>query len=244
MFKFLRKIRHRLVVENRISKYMAYALGEIVLVVIGILIALQINDWNQRRIDRNTERAYLMNIINEIESNKALNKRLVIDRLSRKMEGLHLAKKYCENELVVNDTLSFLAKVAYGGVFSGGHTFGDRNAYDELINTGNLQIIEKDTIKQSIASYYGNMDAYNKRSKVHASRYSSFTSELRPFDSRDPESISKYDQIEMMLVFKTIEFRKIVDLELSYAFKIRDYIENIDAMGDETIDLIKSELKR
>ena len=46
MIKFFRKIRQQLLAENRLGKYLIYALGEIVLVVIGILIALQINNWN------------------------------------------------------------------------------------------------------------------------------------------------------------------------------------------------------
>jgi hypothetical protein len=47
MVKFFRKIRQKLLSENKFSKYFIYAIGEIVLVVIGILIALQINNWNE-----------------------------------------------------------------------------------------------------------------------------------------------------------------------------------------------------
>ena len=47
MFQFFRRIRQRLLSENKFSKYLIYAIGEILLVVIGILIALQINNWNQ-----------------------------------------------------------------------------------------------------------------------------------------------------------------------------------------------------
>ncbi|WP_051957594.1 DUF6090 family protein [Altibacter lentus] len=50
MIKFFRKIRHRFLSENKFSKYLLYAIGEIILVVIGILIALQINNWNQDRL--------------------------------------------------------------------------------------------------------------------------------------------------------------------------------------------------
>ena len=49
MIKFFRHIRQRMIKENRVSKYLLYAIGEIVLVVIGILIALQINNWNEER---------------------------------------------------------------------------------------------------------------------------------------------------------------------------------------------------
>ena len=52
MIKFFRKIRQKLLAENKISKYLIYAFGEIILVVIGILIALQINNWNEGRKDQ------------------------------------------------------------------------------------------------------------------------------------------------------------------------------------------------
>ncbi len=51
MIKFFRHIRKRLLTENKLSKYLLYAIGEIVLVVIGILIALQINNWNTSKIE-------------------------------------------------------------------------------------------------------------------------------------------------------------------------------------------------
>lgn len=49
MLKFFRKIRQQLITENRVSKYLLYAIGEIALVVIGILIALSVNNWNEER---------------------------------------------------------------------------------------------------------------------------------------------------------------------------------------------------
>ena len=49
MIKFFRHIRQNLIMENKTSKYLKYAIGEIILVVIGILIALQVNNWNENR---------------------------------------------------------------------------------------------------------------------------------------------------------------------------------------------------
>jgi len=59
MIKFFRKIRQNLVMENKTGKYFKYAIGEIILVVIGILIALQINNWNERRKERAQEQALI-----------------------------------------------------------------------------------------------------------------------------------------------------------------------------------------
>ena len=56
MIGFFRKIRKQLADDNKPLKYMRYAIGEIVLVVIGILIALSINNWNEQRITKEKER--------------------------------------------------------------------------------------------------------------------------------------------------------------------------------------------
>ena len=52
MLRFFRQIRQRLLTENKFSKYLLYAIGEILLVVIGILIALQVDSWNEERIQK------------------------------------------------------------------------------------------------------------------------------------------------------------------------------------------------
>jgi len=62
MIKFFRKIRQRLLTENKFSKYLIYAIGEIVLVVIGILIALQINNWNELRKTHIQDMEFLNNL--------------------------------------------------------------------------------------------------------------------------------------------------------------------------------------
>ena len=71
MIKFFRKIRQQMLSENKFSKYFLYAIGEIILVVIGILIALQINNWNEDRKDILKERKMLQDIRNDISKNIA-----------------------------------------------------------------------------------------------------------------------------------------------------------------------------
>lgn len=68
MIKFFRKIRRQLLTENKFSKYLTYAVGEIVLVVIGILIALQINNWNEGRKNNEKETILIKNIVDDLSS--------------------------------------------------------------------------------------------------------------------------------------------------------------------------------
>lgn len=69
MIKFFRKIRQGLLSENKFNRYILYAIGEIVLVVIGILIALQINNWNEKRQRKAYEIATLQDIKSDIDAN-------------------------------------------------------------------------------------------------------------------------------------------------------------------------------
>ena len=81
MIKFFRRIRQQLLTENKFSKYLLYAIGEIVLVVIGILIALQINNWNQYQKQLKTEKEILKELKIGLESDYANITKSIDDHL-------------------------------------------------------------------------------------------------------------------------------------------------------------------
>ncbi|WP_449288538.1 DUF6090 family protein [Meishania litoralis] len=68
MIKFFRKIRQKMLTENKFSKYLIYAIGEIILVVIGILIALQINNWNEERKENAIIETYLKSMLVDLKN--------------------------------------------------------------------------------------------------------------------------------------------------------------------------------
>jgi hypothetical protein len=68
MIKFFRKIRQKMLTENKLSKYLLYAIGEITLVVIGILIALSVNNWNQKKTERKVEQNYISSLIEDAKT--------------------------------------------------------------------------------------------------------------------------------------------------------------------------------
>ncbi len=76
MIKFFRRIRQKLVTENKFSKYLIYAVGEIILVVIGILIALQINNWNSNRLEKESDSQLIGALITDL---KLKNEELISD---------------------------------------------------------------------------------------------------------------------------------------------------------------------
>ena len=69
MLRFFRRIRQKLIDSGSVTKYLLYAIGEILLVVIGILIALQVNNWNEERIERNQEEKIISRLNSEFINN-------------------------------------------------------------------------------------------------------------------------------------------------------------------------------
>jgi len=69
MIKFFRKIRQKMLPENKFSKYLIYAIGEIILVVIGILIAIQLNEWRNDKANANQKQNVLLALKSEFETN-------------------------------------------------------------------------------------------------------------------------------------------------------------------------------
>jgi hypothetical protein len=67
MFRIFRKIRSEILADTRKNRYLLYSAGELALVVVGILIALQINNWNEQRIEQKEIREYALNLSAAIE---------------------------------------------------------------------------------------------------------------------------------------------------------------------------------
>lgn len=74
MITFFRRIRQSLIGEGNFPKYLLYAIGEILLVVVGILIALQVNNWNESKAQKSQEAVYLQFILDDLVLQKDQNR--------------------------------------------------------------------------------------------------------------------------------------------------------------------------
>ena len=109
MIKFFRKIRYNLMEQNKTGKYLKYAIGEIALVVIGILIALQINNWNEGRKATNKLHTYTQKLINDIVSD-TINLNTLIDEGKKMQNTIEVYFEYFDSG---NKTLDELLDSAY-----------------------------------------------------------------------------------------------------------------------------------
>ena len=144
--KLFRNARRRLAEDQRVLAYLRYAVGEIVLVVVGILIALQVNNWNEGRRQRARELHYLANIRNDLTLNIAEIDRYIETRNSRTASA-EAVLEYFEGK-PLDDLDAFNRETI--DVYTWQKFFQIDNTFQELTNSGNLAIISNDAVKNGL----------------------------------------------------------------------------------------------
>lgn len=162
MIKFFRKIRQKLIQENKMGKYFKYAFGEIILVVIGILIALQVNNWNEQRMAKNQARTYLKNLDAEINQNI-----LVFESTGKNIMRLadiahHYHTKLFDPSIKVHDSVitNFIIKINSILTFNPSQT-----VLKDFLASGYLKDIKNDKLKNSILFLESRYASYDNRIK-------------------------------------------------------------------------------
>jgi uncharacterized membrane protein YiaA len=150
MINFFRKIRKKLADDNKPLQYARYAVGEIVLVVIGILIALSINNWNQIKSNQKIVDDYLDKISVNINSDLKKLETLI----NQRTEALTLCDtivKYYEAKIISNPKLF---EKGFFSVFIETRFRPNTNAYESLKSSGFMKNLKNSTIEEKLSSYY------------------------------------------------------------------------------------------
>ena len=168
MIKFFRHIRQSLLNQGKTTKYFKYAIGEILLVVIGILIAVKINTWNQNNINDTKEQVYLASLesdlktqITSMESVKKFYDSLIINAGEILVDFQKL--KSVEKIPNLNSRISALMWDTSFTEF--------KTSFTELISTGNISLIKNENLRTHIIKFYqfsesSNNSAANNIEKV------------------------------------------------------------------------------
>ena len=154
MIKFFRKIRQSLLSEGKTGRYFKYAIGEIILVVIGILIALQINNWNESNNQSKKELALLVSLKNDINADVLYLTRQdsLYSKIGDEAEmGLKLF--YQANNIKDLDSVGKLTTQLWNDLSI------NQNTYNEMISSGSMYRIKNKNLQEIIIKYYLNADA-------------------------------------------------------------------------------------
>ncbi len=148
MIKFFRNIRQSLIMENKTSRYLKYAIGEIVLVVIGILLALQINIWNQERKRKQLEHVLLEQLKSEVLTVYG-DMYTDYNVLSQGRNSHFNIMDYLDGKIDYNDSLAF----DFHFITQDEYIYPKEAVYSRIKEEG-LDIIENDTIRNLVQSLF------------------------------------------------------------------------------------------
>ena len=174
MIKFFRKIRYKLMSENKTSRYFKYAIGEIVLVVIGILIALQINNWNEGRKEKAEEKKLIKQLLEDTKNDSIFyNSRLLL--FKNQVTSFQSLIDLCKQNIADVNSVSF-----------SNETVPFTQAADQSIvslNNFDYNKIESEGIKKALTAYLLSYTYTKKAITIHANEVSSeFSNFVKTYD--------------------------------------------------------------
>lgn len=252
--------------ENKRSKYFKYAVGEILLVVLGILIALQINNWNQNRQNRAQEQQILVQLLNEYENNLIqLNQKILIRNETITSSIKLLNYKNVEAKNVVADSFNLhLSRLFWRPTFD-----PELGVTTELTSSGKLYLLTNGSLRNNIASFPSFLGELGEEEKVTFNlveeRLTPFVMEHYQFGKIIGEQFNdKY--IKELVTFVMAEgYNSIIDVFTQVDFKplllhseFEDYLalmisntvytneqsEGVKKKIEKIISLIKGELRK
>jgi len=238
MIGFFRKIRKKLADDNKPLKYMRYAIGEILLVVVGILIALQINNWNEEQKERVKEREVLEDIMNNLNRNNELirNSLVQINNIDKSSD---IVISVIRSKKPYSDTLD---SHFFNSTKSGGLLFPlSSEGYESLKNVG-FDIIRSDSMKDKILELF-EISYKRIKEKTQWSNERSRESDnylLTIFKVELPSRFTPLNYNQILNDTRYLSF--VVDLKSQRSWYTEDILDCL-SQSEELIQIIMAELK-
>ena len=241
MIKFFSKIRYDLMEKNKTGRYFKYAIGEIVLVVIGILIALQINNWNEDRKSANLEEAILIDLKQDlIVTEKLMENNLNQNKLN--LNNLESIIYNIDNEISYSKQMDTL----FSSLNSWSSPYPIMTAYEIFKNTGVETITDKLIKEKTITLYESTFTFLND--DYDRAEWAFFETVTNPFISknfaydilyeREVLTPNRYEEL-----VKNPEFKNIITFVQNLRKSgLKVYSNAIDEI-QELIELIDKELE-
>lgn len=249
MIQLFKKARLKLLNNNRLQSYFFYAIGEILLVMIGIVLAIQFSNWNEKRNEIKKEIWYLDNIANDMFFQKSgltelkTNFEETLDEAKSLLTDYKAAMSYSKIDSLSQRLNKLMITYSYPNI---------DNTYRELLSSGQVQLIENEDLLSDIIDFYLNTEELETLFK---------TNEQQVFYGEVYHVLNKYAEIDLWdydpkkeLLFEDTAVRNYikselnkppVKLELTNAIKnkiiiLSDYLATVDQSISDVDSMIKA----
>ncbi|MCA6075053.1 DUF6090 family protein [Fulvivirga sedimenti] len=267
MIKFFKKIRLRLLspgpggspnTSSRITKYLLYAIGEIILVVIGILIAIQINGWKIASDNKKLEKATLINLRRDLNDDIRELQRVSSFKTTQKETCDRLLAYIINPEIPVTDASQFdndVTRLVYFILPSLNST-----AFETAKNNGHINFIRNDSLVDLISKYYSDitLDQHVTETKrftnsfsesVLMKRYRIFNKNTYALDGLDGSYLLPGYENDNRFQFSAEAFRRDMEVENyinSFSIRLKigiNFLDNKRLWAEQLIEIINMEIE-
>ena len=243
MIKFFRNIRQNSIMENKTSKYFKYAIGEIILVVIGILIALQVNNWNEERKDLKEAELIKQNIHDEFIKNGELLKA----SLKSNKEALSASKLL---KSLVGADKSELIKYNLDSLFNASMMadtyLPTSNSLEDIMQSGRMNLLHDKDLKNTILSWKAAFDLFREYYHIQNNWYNNQyfhyilpTISFSQMDMYNGKSWAKKTKLktDYFPVFQDLKFENILENNLFLVDYMLNKLDDIEMYQEKIIEL-------
>lgn len=238
MIKFFRKIRRKLLDQGDLKRYLIYAIGEIFLVMIGILLAIQVSNWNNIEIDNTAGEKFYQNFKRQIsEDLQTINGTIAYNNNYRN-QYQYAIQIIEENDRSKIDTLGYIALnlTKYSDF--------DRpsNIYESIVNNGEIKLLKNDRIIERIQALEETYIYFNRMEKIHYDLVLGIFPELITtikYSNRSVEQPHKIFDYKFQNIF--IASVEVMNEKEDVYIRAKDQIIELTALIDEELDSKKRE---
>lgn len=247
MIRFFRNIRQKLAAENKVAKYLRYAIGEIFLVVIGILIALQINNWNEGRKNAAIEEEIISNLYKEFIHNKLVLKE-VREVLNKSEQNCYLLMNLMNKDRDFLSGYNIDSLLYYSLEFNSFNP--SNNVFTEVLQSGRLGLIKNKDLINNLFDWQRMLGNNKYTYRI----YQTFIEEqIMPYlnDNISFKNLDKYSPMQWKsptgfktdygVIFSDRKFENLMDNNLYHLTLIKNEHNQIEEIIDKIIEETKQQ---
>jgi len=250
MIKFFRNIRQKLLSEHKAGKYLAYAFGEIVLVVIGIFIAIQLNDWNEQRMEQKALNVTLQNLQDEFGRTRGLLHTISSNYQTSMDANLELLQLFYQNpdEIRASRVDSLLGQGSNQAPF-----YPPQPVLDELLASGKIKSLSNETLKVYLLEWKATMQwfhfDYDLMIGFNSNEFNPYINKNWPWKNIDLAYTEEYARKKSAftprpeVLFRDLEFENLIENSKFHTNRLYSRLKSMDMLISNIILEINGDLQ-
>jgi hypothetical protein len=227
---------------------MGRAAAELIIIILGVLIALAVDNWNSDRAERTLEKSYLTALGNDLRADSTFLAGIELPALAQKDSALAVVAPIARGlSPIPVDTVGFLRVVSLAGRLGAGAFSTKQPTYDELLSTGRLRLIQSQELRAQLVAHYTASEVQKARTNWRTPGYPMMVHEFYPAELRESVSeaaVREFGVARALQIVRSDRFERVMNQELNLLFFLRTTAEQFLLDTNALLRLVDEERAR